>query len=196
MERFRVIVITPPAILSDEASVINSLLESGAAERVHLRHPEADEKSMRSLISAIRPNLRSRLSLHSYFSLAEEYGVGGIHLNSREPVCTHRPEYLSISCHSFEEADAAIRSGRFSYLTLSPVYDSISKEGYQARFSPADLEVRAFLERNKTATGVIALGGVSPERFPELAEAGFAGGAMLGYVWNNLEATRRPASEV
>lgn len=186
MERFRVIVITPPEIVSGEAAIINSLLSSGAAERVHLRHPDADCASMRAILEEIPQALRRRVSLHSHFSLAEECGAGGIHLNSRSPQCSGSPEFLSISCHTLEEAETAARSGRFSYITLSPVYDSISKPGYTARLSPGDATLRQMLERNRTQTDVIALGGVTPEKFPELRAAGFAGAAMLGHVWNNI----------
>ena len=64
----------------------------------------------------------------------------------------------------------------------SPIYDSISKEGY--------LQHAAFSDRGTLADGisasrhpVLALGGVTPDKFSELAEWGFSGAALLGAVW-------------
>ena len=63
-------------------------------------------------------------------------------------------------------------------MTLSPVFDSISKQGYRSAFDPDSL--RPWLEGKR----VVALGGVTPERIPLLRDAGFSGAAMLGYFWN------------
>ena len=81
---------------------------------------------------------------------------------------------LSCSCHSLAELECA---PRFRYVTLSPVYPSISKPGYDPQ------PFAGFLKGKMPAPNVIALGGVTPETYPELREAGFAGAARLGDVW-------------
>jgi len=175
----RVVVITDIPFFAGEAEAISRLLESGAAWRVHLRKPGCTEASMRALIEAVPAHLRPRLSLHDCHSLAAVYGCG-VHLNARCPDIVAGVRPLSRSCHSPEEL---AQYGDADYLFLSPVYDSISKQGYRARFSPDDL-------RGLVDSRTVALGGVKPACLPELARAGFGGAAMLGYVWHDFSMAR------
>lgn len=129
---------------------------------------------MRRLVESIREDFHSRLILHSHFRLIKEYGLGGAHLNGRWPDAPGFSTQLSCSCHSLAELECA---PRFRYVTLSPVYPSISKPGYDPQ------PFAGFLKGKMPAPNVIALGGVTPETYPELREAGFAGAARLGDVW-------------
>lgn len=176
----RIVAITPGEPFATEAEAIRMLLGEGVW-RVHLRLPAAAEGDVRRLIEALPPELYPRLSLHDRFNLAVEYGIGGVHLNGRNPAPPAGfGGVVSRSCHSLEEL-----AGRTAeeYLFLSPVYDSISKQGYGAAFTRQELEAAG-------AAGVIgartvALGGVTPERLPELAAWGFGGAALLGYLWGD-----------
>ncbi len=76
--------------------------------------------------------------------------------------------------HSIEQLD---QSENFDYVTLSPIFDSISKPGYKSAFN---LENISRYIRGKK---VVALGGVTPDKFPALRDAGFFGAAMLGHFW-------------
>lgn len=186
MRRFLTIAITEPHFLPDEGEMIAILLEGGI-DLVHLRKPEADADGMERLILSVPAALRRRLRLHSCFHLIERYGLAGAHLNSRAP--RWDGPSLSRSCHSIEEvADAE----GMDYVTLSPVFDSISKQGYRAAALPAVLPTFSAPRR------VIALGGVTPDRFAALAEAGYAGAAMLGYLWQDADADtlRRRCREI
>ena len=71
-----------------------------------------------------------------------------------------------------------------AYCFLSPIFDSISKEGYKANFDK--LELKEFLAKDRK-TKVIALGGLTEENYLEVLELGFDGGAFLGSVWNKYE---------
>jgi len=67
-----------------------------------------------------------------------------------------------------------------TYGFLSPIFDSISKQGYAAaKFDPDHL--RAALHRCQLP--IIALGGISPSNVGRAAELGFSGVAVLGSVW-------------
>ena len=176
--KLQVMVITRPEFMAGEAEIITALLESEAACRVHLRKPGAQEAEMRQLIENIPQNLHCRLSLHDCHGLALHYGCG-VHLNSRNP---RTPEgflgTVSRSCHSPEETGIYPDD---DYHFLSPIYPSISKAGYSPKFTPEFL-------RGKVDRRTVALGGVTPEKFAELADIGFGGAAMLGCVW---EAVRK-----
>lgn len=180
---FLKIVFTPPEPFDGEAKTLSSLLESGTADILHLRHPGADETVVRGILNGIPVNIRERIRIHDHFGLASEYALGGVHLNGRHPLPPDGKISVSRSCHSVEEAGNFMRKyPDCAYITLSPFFDSISKEGYvSARFDPEEV-------KSLTASGkVVALGGVEPRHFRELARLGFVGGAMLGYVWNNPE---------
>ncbi len=190
----RLIVITDAAFDAREPESIRLLLEEGI-DCVHLRKPGATEPEMRRLIEALPPALFPRLSLHDRLPLAVEYGLGGVHLNARNPeVPAGFRGAASRSCHATAELAAHPDA---TYLFLSPVFDSISKEGYRAGYAPQEL-------REAAAKGVIgprtvALGGLRPELLPRVRDYGFGGAAFLGYVWQgdtSAAALKRKAAEL
>jgi thiamine-phosphate pyrophosphorylase len=174
---FKVIVITPEQIVHDEAQRIAELLDSGAVWRVHVRHPRASAAEISLLLSGIPSSLHSRISLHDCHALAAEYPGVGVHLNQRNGDLPAVDTVVSRSCHSLDEAKDAL--GYADYVTLSPIYNSISKSGYMSAFNVSDISLHG--ER------IFALGGVMPDKFSELQAAGFAGAALLGFVWRESE---------
>ena len=171
------IAITGADLRDDEGKWISVILSEGW-DAVHLRHPAATLAEMRRLIESVPQQYHSRLRLHGHFQLTNEFNLGGLHLNSRCPVAPpHFSGSLSRSCHSVEEVTYADR--HLDYVTLSPVFDSISKPGYTAAFSDYELEVIGTI----SSPVVIALGGVTPQLTPSLEKWGFGGYAVLGYLW-------------
>lgn len=176
MNRFLKIAITPVSPFVGEAEAISAIL-NGGWYAVHLRHPEATIDEMRQIIRQIPSNLHSRLRLHDHFTLAEEFSIGGLHLNRRSPQAPASfSGTLSRSCHSIAEV---AESNDVDYVTLSPIFDSISKSGYKSAFSPADL---SFL-KEKHNTLVIALGGITPKNALIAKRLGFDGIAVLGSLF-------------
>lgn len=178
------IVVTSPEPVLDEAAVLEALFERGV-DRLHLRKPAASEQELRTLLDGIAPRWYSRISLHDGFSLQAEYGIGGVHLNERNP---ELPDgfvgRISRSCHSLDEL--RLWRSQCDYLFLSPIFDSISKSGYQARFSLDELSAAAregVIDRH-----VVALGGVSVERIDTVRRLGFGGVAVLGDLWGRYHA--------
>lgn len=83
------------------------------------------------------------------------------------------------SCHTLEEV---VRyKAQCDYLFLSPIFDSISKEGYASAFSHQELCLAA--REGIIDSRVVALGGVTPELIPYLASLGFGGVAMSGALF-------------
>ena len=176
----RILVITDEAFRPSEAEEIGLLLEEGV-ERVHLRKPHAGEASLRRLIESLPQRLYPRLTLHDHLSLAVEYGLGGIHLNSRNrSIPDGFRGLVSCSCHTLEELALHPEA---DYCFLSPIFDSISKSGYRAAFTLQQLR-RAATEGLLTRR-VVALGGIRPEHLPELHACGFGGAALLGFIWRD-----------
>ncbi len=174
---FLKIVITAPLPVDNEALKIQKLLENGI-DYIHIRKPDASTRMVRNLIEEIPYEYRNRLRLHGHFDLVNDYNIAGVHLNKRCPVAPRNALSVTKSCHTLQEAN---NSEAFLYVTLSPVFNSISKTDYNSKF---DLE---HIKRNLHAKNVIALGGIIPKYFDALKKSGFAGAAMLGCVWNNFQ---------
>ncbi len=169
----KLIAITTPTFWHGETDAICRLLDSGWM-RVHIRKPSASKIRIAELIEKIPLKYRQRLSLHDHFDLAIKYGIGGIHLNQRNPLPpTGWTGLISKSCHSIEETKLF---SCLDYVTLSPIYDSISKSGYKSKFTSSTL-------MNTDLRKVYALGGVTFSRLEQLKELGFSGAAMLSEAW-------------
>ena len=175
-------VITSPVFYAGEDVFISRLVRHGV-DIIHLRKPEACASDCARLLDRLTDQERSRITIHDFFELAGPYGLRGIHLNSRRG--TVPPGYtghVSRSCHSLDQVKRY--KEECSYVFLSPVFDSISKQGYKSHFSLEEL--RNFISTAaavKEGSGLFALGGVTPGSLPLLKEAGFSGAAVLGYLW-------------
>ena len=176
------IVITSPEFLQGEADFIDRLFGHGL-DRLHLRKPGADIGECRRLLDGISREWLPQIVVHDNFGLCREYGLGGVHLNGRNPMAPPNHEgSVSRSCHSLEEISRY--KGECDYLTLSPIFNSISKQGYMAAFGPGQLAVArdsGLIDRR-----VMALGGVTLENIPRVKELGFGGVAILGDVWQRM----------
>lgn len=176
----KLIVITYPTFFQGEAQCVDALFRNGL-EYLHLRKPEADVLAYVSFLEQVDPQYYPRIVLHDHFELAEKYGLKGVHLNQRNP---YPPQswkgHVSRSCHSLEEVVA--HKPQCDYLFLSPIFDSISKQGYGPSLSPDML--RKAKEEGIIDDKVVALGGMSAERLPLVRSWGFGGAAFLGDVWN------------
>ena len=172
----RLIAITKEHFFDGEAEMLQTLLGQGFW-RIHLRKPQAGAEALEAFLRQIPPRFYHAISLHDHFATAARLKLGGVHLNSRNPT---PPEgwtgLVSRSCHSIDEI--AIYAPRCDYMFLSPIFDSISKPGYLSACNLDQLQKSGMLSAK-----VFALGGVTPQRLPQLEAAGFGGAAMLGSAW-------------
>lgn len=175
------IVITSPAFIAGEAFYISRLFEAGL-DVLHLRKPGAQAAECARLIEQIPEQWRTRIVVHDHFGLCRDYGLQGVHLNSRnpQPPADFVPRSVSASCHSL--AEVAARKSALTYMTLSPIFDSISKQGYSAAYTSDELARAA--SDGIIDSKVMALGGITLDNIPQLRDWGFGGAAFLGDVWN------------
>lgn len=180
----KLIIITSPDFLPDEARILTALFEAGL-DMLHVRKPKADMHEVEKLLQEIPLDYRSRIVIHDFFLLKEPYFLGGIHLNSRySEVPENYHGLLTRACHSLEEVEATAH--RFSYVLMSPVYDSISKQGYRSGYSGEVL--RQAQKKGIIHEKVVALGGISAANLLEIKSLGFGGAALLGDIWNRYHA--------
>lgn len=177
----RLIAISWPTFFDGEAETINALFESGLS-LLHVRKPDARQDEVERLIRRINPEFHDRIAMHYFPELAEKYELGGYHISAGRPGAPEDWDgRVSVSCHSLDEAREHLRDA--DYVFLSPIFDSISKSGYQSNFTPEQL---ASAELAGYGKKVFALGGVTPERMHEVQDYGFGGVAVLGGLWKSL----------
>jgi len=174
-------IITLPWLFVGEAARIVALLQRREVDYVHIRKPGARREDMEKLVESIPQAYRNRIVLHDHFPLAEKYQLFGIHLNRRNPdVSRGWKGSVSRSCHSLEEV---VRwKDRCDYVTLSPIFDSISKAGYRSAFTREEIAEAA--RKGIIDEKVMALGGVTFDKMKEVTAMGFGGGMILGDAWN------------
>ena len=180
---FRISVLTLPVAVWGEAGRMADLLCGGDVDFVHIRKPDWGAGQLERLVVEVPQELRGRLTLHDHFDLALKYGLGGVHLNVRNAcVPVGWRGRVSRSCHSLAEVMGC--KGDCDYVSLSPVFDSISKRGYRAAFSRSEIEAAR-------AEGIIdgrvyALGGVRFEDIDLVKDMGFGGALILGDAWRGV----------
>lgn len=177
----RIIAITLPHAIDNEVATIRRLL-AGGIDVIHLRKPEAGVEYCRHIVGQLSPAQRSKIVIHDYYELYADYALRGVHLNRN---ITHLPDSYhgsrTRSCHTFEEV---VRyKDECNYLFLSPIFDSISKSGYQSGFTHDELLEAA--REGIIDERVIALGGVTPNKITYLESLHFGGVAMSGALFCN-----------
>lgn len=181
------IIITSPEPVSGEVLTLCQLLDDGAFA-VHIRRPSFDIEEYRRLLDAIPSGYHSRIVIHDYFELYNEYKIKGIHLNRRNMnIPLNFSGSISCSCHSLDEVKE--KKQTMDYVFLSPIFDSISKVGYRSAFTVDEL-IRAASD-GIIDDKVFALGGVTIAKLPLLQKLSFGGFAMMGDVWKDTKTSQR-----
>jgi len=179
----KLIVVTTPTFFVEEDKIITTLFEEGL-DILHLRKPEMPALYSERLLTLIPEKYHHRIVTHEYFYLKNEFNLMGIHLNTRNPEAPHDYHgHISYSCHSVEEVKS--KKHLYDYVFLSPIYDCISKEGYNSPYTPEEL--RAAAEEGTIDNKVIALGGITPDKLAEIKDFGFGGAAVLGDLWSKFD---------
>ena len=176
------IVITLPYFFDGEAEQIVQLLHS-SVDLIHIRKPESKAEEVEKLIMSIPSEYYPRLVLHDHHDLAMKYHLHGVHLNGRNPQPPVGWEgSVSKSCHSLEVVKEW--KEKCDYVSLSPIFDSISKQGYHAAFSSTEIEEAS--RQGIIDKKVLALGGVTFNKIDDVLRMGFGGGMILGDAWKNV----------
>ncbi len=183
----KLLLFTPPSHFSDELTLLNYFFENGL-NHLHVRKPKWTVLNLEEYLQAIPKQFHQYIMLHQHHHLVEKYDLKGYHFTEKsrnEIIELNKQEgkMYSTGFHSFE---AALESDiMWDYIFLSPIFDSISKEGYTSQFSENALKegLSSLLKCQK----VMALGGVSLVNLSKVKEYGFDGYGILGGIWNKEE---------
>ena len=187
----KIVVISSPNHKDREAKLIEGLLDAGLW-RFHLRKPDWSTDELRSLLELIPKSCHPSIVLHRRPELLSEFSLAGYHLTSKEACLTQ--EISGTLSRSFHDLDA-LRTCRetLDYVFLGPIFNSVSKPGYDSAFHPKDL--REYFRQQNEDEGpspmTFALGGIVPDRVRVCLGLGFDGVAALGAIWASRSPVRK-----
>ena len=174
--------ITQENIFPNEAKLITTAIESGL-DVLHIRKPYATGQQIAALLAEIPERYYLHIAMNDFHHMAITYALGGVHVNKRNPIAPDNFEgRISRSCHTLTEVVEYKNS--CNYLFLSPIYKSISKQGYDSPFTLKNLQDAAY--RGIIDNKVVALGGITLENVELTMQMGFGGVAVLGCLWKSL----------
>ena len=178
----KLIIISPDRHISDEEQALNRLFAEGMS-RLHLRKPTFSEADMRKFLDKIEPKYRCRIVLHDHYALAREMQLAGVHINQRNLHLLEEYQDIAVSISAHTVEDLRTIPPYVHYTFFSPIFDSISKEGYKQGFTSEELE--QLRQEGLIHKGTVALGGITTERISQVAGMGFGGAALLGSFWQD-----------
>lgn len=173
----KIVIITPEKPVKREQEIINELFMAGL-ELLHIRKPTLPASAVRTFIMRIDKRFHDRVVVHDHLLLQQEFNLAGVHLKpsifKESPI---EASILSTSSHSVSTFQKLDREK--SHIFLSPVFNSISKAGYKG--NPELLKAGVIHRQGK----LLALGGITASNIGEIADRGFDGAAILGYIWQS-----------
>ena len=184
---FRLYLITDRAAsVRPPVEVVEECLGAGL-RAVQLREKDLEVRALLALAEPLREATRrhgARLLINDRADVALAVGADGVQrTHTSLPVAALRgitpPGFLiGASAHSTGEAREAAAQGA-DFVVFGPVYDTPSKRRYGPPQGLAALEAAAAA----VARPVLAVGGITPGRVPEVCAAGAAGVAVIGAIY-------------
>lgn len=179
-----IVLIAPENDVPNEIEILHQLFQEGL-EYYHFRKPHKNYQEHCDYLNLIDELYHNRIVVHYFHELVNEFNIKGIHFQEQK-----RRNHLDIPSNYFIELEMygkTISSSfhepeelencafEFDYHLLSPVFSSISKQGYNGR----GFDVNHI---NKT---IIGMGGVTTENLAEFNKLGYKGVGVLGGIWNS-----------
>lgn len=160
---------------------------------VQVRERDMEARDLSRLVTrcvtAVR-NTRTRILVNDRLDVALTSGAHGVHLRgdsmpaSRARALAPIGFLIGRSVHTVAEAVTAHAEGGLDYLLFGAVFATASKPGQP----PAGVQPLADVV-GATPLPVLAVGGISSDTAPQLAGAGCAGFAAIGWFADGDEAT-------
>jgi len=180
-----IVLIAPEKDIPNEIEILTQLFQEGL-EYYHFRKPDKNYQEHCDYLNQIDSKYHNKIVVHYFHELVNEYNLKGIHFQEQKRRdCLDTPsDYFvnlnnmygkTISSSFHEPEELAKNSFEFDYHLLSPVFSSISKEGYNGR----GFDVNHI---NKT---IVGMGGVTTNNLAEFNKLGFKGVGVLGGIWNS-----------
>ena len=176
-----IIVLSPEHSIARETLLTNQLFANGL-DYFHIRKYRLSDKEMNNYISGIAQQYYHKLVLHSHYHLADHFGINRLHFREESRQKKEYANYqdnhiLSTSTHSIEDFNTL--GAEWFYSFLSPVFASISKQGYGT-----DNTILNEMElKDNPYVRLIGLGGVDSNNIDTVLKSKADGVALLGSIW-------------
>ena len=176
--RFR---LTPEALVARAGHAARN-----GADVIQVRERDLADAALLDLVRRVMDAVReagTRVLVNDRADVALASGAAGVHLRTDSPPASRIraivPPGFTIgrSVHTAEETEAALLDGGCDYLMFGTVFPSAGKPpGHPIAGLDALTRVCA-----RSPIPVVAIGGMTPDREPEIAHAGAAGLAAVGW---------------
>lgn len=184
----KLIVISPSKRQDHEIPFLLNMFEQGLPT-YHVRKKTFSTRELNNYLEEIPKVFHNRIVIHSHHELALKFKVKGIYLSRTHKQRRFRTwfwvKWLKMRRHDLEVSTTfrsvesiADHATEFSYIFLSPVFDSLSGN-FQSAFSYYNLKPAL----KNSQVNAIARGGVAAERIAEAKELGFKGVAFYSSIW-------------
>ncbi|WP_298476164.1 thiamine phosphate synthase [uncultured Maribacter sp.] len=196
-----IVLIAPEKDVPNEIEILHQLFHEGL-QYYHLRKPNKNYEEHCAYLNQIDKKYHHRIVVHYFHELINDFNLKGIHFQEQKRRYVLSKEYKVQSIKSFIESYAKKLNTQYSVLStksfsssfhepedletcyfefdyhlLSPVFSSISKQGYEGRgFDVNNIDKR-----------IVGMGGVTTENLVEFDKLGFKGVGVLGGIWNSSE---------
>ena len=156
---------------------------SAGVTYIQVRERDLEAADLAAIVGelvAVSRGSQTRVLVNDRLDVALACGAAGVHLrgDSAPPAAVRRVVgsdfVIGMSVHTLDEAIAV--AGSVDYLTAGTIWPSASKDSAAAALGAAGLARIA----GAVGVPVLAIGGVTCDRFAEAARAGAAGAAAIG----------------
>ncbi|MBL7558898.1 thiamine phosphate synthase [Olleya sp. YSTF-M6] len=181
-----IVLIAPEEDVLNEIGLLNKLFHNGL-ECFHLRKPLKSYQQHVEYLNQIDIKYHNKIVVHDHHKLINEYNLKGIHFQEQKridhidnPGQYFKPlnmfgKTISSSFHDPEVlADCEFE---FDYHLLSPIFNSISKQGYQGQG----------FDVNHIDKYIIGMGGINSKNISKTLQLGYKGIGILGAIWNTKD---------
>lgn len=178
-----IVLIAPEKDIENEIVILHQLFDAGL-EYYHFRKPHKSFEEHVEYLNQIDSKYHNRIIVHYFHELLDKFNLKGVHLQEQPRIdlgkelkdyvdgYMSKGKTVSSSFHEPEVLDAC--EVKFDYHLLSPVFSSISKQGYEGRG----------FDVNHIDKFIVGMGGVNSETISKTLALGFKGIGVLGGVWN------------
>ncbi|MGH9163316.1 MAG: thiamine phosphate synthase [Vicinamibacteraceae bacterium] len=159
---------------------------------VQVREPSLSDEALFRLVERLvaRTPSSCRILVNERFDVARAAGAAGIHLRASSLAASRVRRVvpsgflIGRSVHTIAEIKDACDDGAVDYLLFGTVFPSASKPSGHPAAGPATLAAAV----TAANVPVLAIGGITVERIPQVAQTGAAGIAAIGWL---TDAARR-----
>lgn len=179
-----IILIAPEKDTVNEIEILHQLFEEGL-EWYHLRKPFKNYDEHVTYLNEIDKKYHNRIVVHNFHELINTFNLKGIHFQEQMRIDTidnpgryfkNLEMYGKTISSSFHEPEVIEECYfEFDYHLLSPVFTSLSKEGYEGRG----------FDVNHIDKTIIGMGGVTSRNIESFKTLGYKGVGVLGGIWNS-----------